>query len=241
VYVFGRGLTERQAGFYYEGMRKRTLLGPVTAGEEAARAARVAAAEKRKAELAALGLEEGGGGMERMMMSGPVADCVTNAPLFITNTVCFYDTNAGWTVQFEVQGTNGPADIFSIGALGTTNVWTVLERGPSCARYEYVNQSSGGRFYILGTMLDTDGDGLTDAYEKLLSKSNSALWDTDGDEISDRDEVVLGTNPLVNEIALASGRMNFQYNGAGWLTNVFGGWNKGIILDFEGNVKNISQ
>lgn len=242
VYAFRRPLTERQVGFYYQGMKKRSLLGPISAAEEAARAA---ARAKWKAAREALGLADGGGGVQMLRLVGGTSECITNSPLYITNTVCVFDTNASWTVQFDVQGTNSPADIFTTTTLSgnsiTNSQWTWLERGPSCSTYQYTNQAASQSYYILGTMLDSDGDGLTDAFEKLVSKTNPALWDTDGDGISDRDEVVLGTNPLVDESALTSGRINFQYNAAGWLTNAFGKWSKGISLDAEGNVSGVSQ
>lgn len=46
------------------------------------------------------------------------------------------------------------------------------------------------------TLLDTDGDGLTDIYEGSTSKTNQTLQDTDNDGLYDGDEVALGLNPL---------------------------------------------
>jgi hypothetical protein len=73
-------------------------------------------------------------------------------------------------------------------------VW--LERGPSCSTYQYTNQPTNQTFYILGTSLDTDFDGLTDAYEKLVSKTNPANPDTDGDGLLDGWEVQYGFDPV---------------------------------------------
>ena len=44
--------------------------------------------------------------------------------------------------------------------------------------------------------LDSDGDGLSDSYEKYLYQTDPNLADTDGDGISDGAEVAAGTNPL---------------------------------------------
>ena len=52
-------------------------------------------------------------------------------------------------------------------------------------------------FLILGTPLDSDGDGLTDAFERLVSKTDPHNADTDGDGISDSDEWLNDTNPLI--------------------------------------------
>ena len=249
IAAYRRPLTAAQAGLFYGSMKKRTLLGAVSAEQVAANA-------KRRAEWKALAeakaLEEetsGGGAMLRMM--GNTVTCVTNAPLYITNTSCFFVTNQGWTVTFDVQGTNSLGGNSLVEIYATTNLlgnsitnanWQFLERGPSCATYQYTNQPGSQSFYVLGDgTIDPDGDGLSTAYERLVSRTNPNLWDTDGDGISDRDEVVLGTNPLVNESAQTSGRMNFQYNANGWLTNAFGAWSKGISLDAEGNATQVGQ
>jgi hypothetical protein len=188
--IFGLSV-DWEIGIYYASLSKTAALGPISDAEIAERAARVA---QRKAEREALGLEEeGGGGMQMMMMGGPIATCVTNSPLFITNTIASFDTNTLWTVQFEIQGTNSPADIFTTTNLSgnsiTNSQWVWLERGPSCYTYQYTNQPTAESYYILGTMLDSDNDGLTDAYEKLVSKTDPNLWDTDGDGLSDGWEV----------------------------------------------------
>jgi len=55
--------------------------------------------------------------------------------------------------------------------------------------------SSG--FFWAANKVDTDGDGLTDAYERLVSKTDPHNPDTDGDGFSDWDEIfVHGTDPL---------------------------------------------
>ena len=52
---------------------------------------------------------------------------------------------------------------------------------------------------IAGTnplLADSDGDGLSDAYELNTSHTNPLVTDTDGDGVNDGDEVAAGTNPL---------------------------------------------
>ena len=63
-------------------------------------------------------------------------------------------------------------------------------------------------FLVLGTGLDSDGDGLTDAYELLVSKTDPHNWDTDGDGISDADEVLFHTDPLVPNGAIPPGALS---------------------------------
>jgi hypothetical protein len=45
------------------------------------------------------------------------------------------------------------------------------------------------------TMVDTDGDGLSDAAEINLTFTNTHSWDTDADGISDLEEFLSGSNP----------------------------------------------
>ena len=207
-YCYRKPMTGKQPGFGYEGNKRRAALGPVSSEETAALAERREEMKAlREAQLLLEPEGEGGGMMLRMM--GSTIDCVTNVPLHITNTVCMWVTNQAWTVTFDVQGTNSPADIFTTTNLSGNNItnvaWVWLERGPSCATYQYTNQFASQSFYILGMMLDTDGDGLTDAYEKLVSKTSPTNPDTDGDGISDRDELLGNTDPLLSEPAIPFG------------------------------------
>ena len=51
-------------------------------------------------------------------------------------------------------------------------------------------------FLRLGTRVDSDGDGLSDARERLLWGTSPFLDDTDGDGLNDRHEVLAELNPL---------------------------------------------
>jgi len=187
-----------EIGTYYAALLKIAALGPISDAEIAVHQARAA---QLKAEREALGIAPEGGGMERMI-SGPATECVTNSPLYITNTIAWFDTNTLWTVQFEIQGTNSPADVFTTTNLSGNNLtnsyWVWLERGPSCYTYQYTNQAPGQSYYILGTMLDSDSDGLTDAYEKLASKTLINNPDSDGDGLPDGWEVQSGFDPVAS-------------------------------------------
>ncbi|HEX5221850.1 MAG TPA: LamG-like jellyroll fold domain-containing protein [Verrucomicrobiae bacterium] len=188
-----------EIGTYYNSLSNIAALGPISDEEIAARKAR---AEQLRAEREALGIEMEGDGME-MMISGPATECVTNSPLYITNTVALFDTNTLWTVQFEIQGTNSPADIFVttnlVGNYLTNSFWVWLERGPTCYTYQYTNQSPERSFYILGdATVDSDSDGLPDAYEKLVTHTNPQVWnylDSDGDGLADAWELAHGYDP----------------------------------------------
>lgn len=113
------------------------------------------------------------------------------------------ETNQGWTVTFEVQGTNGPADMFTTTNLSGNHItnaqWFWLERGPACAVYQYTNQSAAQSYFILGSMQDADTDGLTDAYETLVSKTDPTDADTDNDGMPDGWEVQNQLNPFADD------------------------------------------
>jgi hypothetical protein len=47
-----------------------------------------------------------------------------------------------------------------------------MGQGYQCCTYTIPGLTNGAVFLILGTPLDSDGDGLTDAYERLVSHTN---------------------------------------------------------------------
>ncbi len=225
---------------YYQLTRPFADLGPITPEEDAERRA---AAAKRNADREAALFDDGG--FEMMMLMGGTSECITNVPVYITNITSVFDTNSGWTVTFDIQGgTNGLLyDVFTttnlLGNNVTNSQWTWLEQGPTCNTYQYTNQPAAYAFYILGTPQDTDGDGLTDAYEQLVSKTDPLKWDTDGDGLSDGWELAHGMNPNFDESAQTSGRINYEYDGSGWLRVVSGLWGESITLDAEGNLQQL--
>ncbi len=184
--------------FYFQAYKRHSLLGPISDEEAAAMAQRRA---ERKAKMEEEG-DSGGVAMMRFASSGPSSVCVTNGPVYMTNVVSYYTTNAGWTVGFDiVGGTNGvPYDIFSatnlLGNHITNTVWQWEDVGYTCHSYIFTNQPEQMKYFILGTTNDTDADLLTDAYELLVSKTLFNDADTDNDGMPDGWEVHNGLNPL---------------------------------------------
>src|SRR4029077_19161852 len=119
--------------------------------------------------------------------------------------------------------------------------WAWMGQGNQCNIYTLTNLPSTTCFLILGTPQDSDTDGLTDAYEKLVSKTNPLVLDTDGDGIPDAWEVLLGLNPLVNDNAQPRSRSNYSYDPVDWLNGISGIRNGSITNDPEGNVRSVSQ
>lgn len=242
VFSFGRQLTEREVGVYFGFVQKQAALGSITREEEEAQRAAVASrAAERKAAL------QQAGGSQMMLLVGGTSQCVTNVPVHLTNIVFAFDINQGPTVTFDIQGgTNGLLyDVFTTTNLAGNSVthsqWTWLERGLTCSTYQYTNQPPTVAFYLLGTPQDGDGDGLTDAFERLVTKTDPNNPDTDGDGLSDEWEYLNRLNPLVDDSGQEGSRANYVYDGAGRLRQVTGVRGKSIAVDGEGNVTRAAQ
>lgn len=148
------------------------------------------------------------GGMQpQMVTSVPAANCQTNGVLAMTNLSISELSGMGTTVTFTIAGGGGDElfDIFSTTNLSGRSVaaaeWTWVDRGRSCMTYTMTNQSSAGSFYLLSVTNDTDHDGLSDAYETLVSKTLVTTNDSDGDLMPDGWEVANGFLPLQNDAA----------------------------------------
>lgn len=138
---------------------------------------------------------------------------------YVGNLVVYTsDTNA----TYDLFGTTNMAPL-ALPALSQTN-WAFLMRTTTRpTNFLWTSISTCQTYFQLGTMLDDDLDGLTTAYEVLVSHTKSGAgdgWDTDGDGIPDGWEVTNGLNPLANDA-------NSDPDGDG-LTNLqeyFGGTN----------------
>jgi len=144
-------------------------------------------------------------GSGNLQSLGAASTCITGSNVWITNIVVSATgsgTNMTMTVTFTIEGGADGAlyDVFANSILdfsGNTNVaWAWMGQGYHCNIYMLTNLPNTACFLILGTPQDSDGDGLTDAYEKLVSKTDPNNADTDGDGISDSDEVLNHTDPL---------------------------------------------
>jgi hypothetical protein len=172
----------------------------------------------------------------------------TNANLvWITNITATATGDGTENVTFTIQG--GQAgyhyDVFATGALDspiTNAVWYWMGQGNSGNTYT-LPISSTDAFIILGTPLDSDGDGVTDAYEKLVSHTdpNNAYSNLDG--IPDGWEVLLGLNAQTSNLTQPSQRANYSYTSADWLQQITGvqGKTGAVGMDAEGNVQSVSQ
>ena len=175
-----------------------------------------------------------------------VPNCSYSTNIWITNIVATAAGDGTMSVTFTIEGGADGAfyDVFgnSVLSFGPNGFpWAWLGQGLHCNTYTLAGLPNTTCFLILGTPLDTDGDGLTDAYEKLVSKTDPNNPDTDGDGIPDGWSVLLGLNPLTNISTQPSSRSNYGYTLADWLNQVSGVKSGAVSLDNEGNVQSVTQ
>jgi len=133
-----------------------------------------------------------------LINSGSLSGCVTDPnPVFITDWQAVA-AGAGYTFTFGISGGSDaqPYDVFmttDFAHIGTTNgQWNWMGQGYKCNVYSLTNQATFGALYVLGTPLDSDGDGLTDAYELLVSHTSPTSANSLGDGIPDGWKVLHG-------------------------------------------------
>jgi hypothetical protein len=138
-----------------------------------------------------------------LQYQGAGASCFTSSNVWMTNVVATVASQPV-TFNFDIAGGYPAAwyDVFVTAALGTSltnSGWVWQGEGLTCNRYA-LQPGSPTAFFILGTPLDSDGDGLTDAYERLVSHSNPYVVDTDLNGMPDGWQVLhfgnLKNNPL---------------------------------------------
>ncbi len=185
-------------------------------------------------------------GIGNLQLVGTTSSCSYSTNIWITNLVVTAAANGTMNMTFAIEGgADGvPYDVFvnSVLSFGATGMpWAWEGQGYHCNIYTITNLPNTDCFLILGTPQDSDGDGLTDAYENLVSKSDPHIYNTSGDGLSDGWDVLLGLSPLANQLAQPSTRSNYSYDSADWLEGISGIRTGSVSLDNEGNVLSVSQ
>jgi hypothetical protein len=196
--TFDYPLGALEVSWNYSALAPTVALGAITPEEEAARVqqslARRAARLARESQIAS-------GGQVVMALSGPPSpgdgDWGDD-----TNVVSLTEAFSGTGLKLIMPGTDGSNftatvtngssglryDLFSSTNLAgnsvTNSTWTWLRQVTNMQTFTLSSQLSTNNFYILGTPQDSDGDGVTDAFESLVHQH---LWifdpygDLDGD------------------------------------------------------------
>jgi hypothetical protein len=107
----------------------------------------------------------------------------------------FYFTVSGVTAgsKYDIYFKPGPG-------LNSPANWRLYYLGDwGQSTMQFLLPSVSGGYFEIGPALDTDGDGLRDGYENLVSLTSSTSTDTDGDGMPDGWETLWGTNPNLND------------------------------------------
>jgi hypothetical protein len=135
-------------------------------------------------------LEDGG-----MMLSMSVPEANTNDLWLCLET----QTNGIYLNVFAPEGFTNRVEVYSCADL-VSSVWSLAEQNvlPSGTNPAVLDASGFEvRFYAAGNMdVDSDEDGLPDAREKFIHKTDPDDADTDGDGMPDGWELEHGFNPL---------------------------------------------
>jgi len=175
------------------------------------------------------------------LWDGVDSNCSTGTNVWIKNVSAANAGNGTMNVTLTITGgTNGWYDFFATAALAspvTNAVWAWMGQGTNCGIYTITNLPPTTAFLLLGTPQDRDLDGLTDAYELLVSHTDPGKPDTGGDGMLDGWKVLWGLSLSGDNTAQSSQRSNYGYNATDWLNAITGVRGEGFGLDFEGNVQ----
>ena len=183
-----------------------------------------------------------------LQWNGAASTCINGVDAYhvwITNVTATAAGGGTMNVRFTVQGgQDGYAyDVFATSALQspiTNATWAWMGQTYHCNTYTMTN-ISGNVFIILGTSLDDDGDGLTTAYELLVSHTDPHNPYSNLDGLLDGWDILLGLNPQMSNLTEPGTRSTYGYTTADWLNQVSGVRSGSVNLDNEGNVLSVSQ
>jgi len=122
-------------------------------------------------------------------------DYGTNAcQVWITNVTATAVGSNTTAISFTIEGGQDGClyDVFAIGTLSvpvSSGNWAWLGQGGHFTNYT-VSITCQNAFLLLGTPQDSDSDGLTDAYEYLVSHSSPTNYTTDGSGMADGWEIL---------------------------------------------------
>ena len=139
-------------------------------------------------------------GSGSLISVGTSSNCTSSSSIWLTNVSATLATNGTMSVTFTIQGGSSSVlyDVFANAILGPTNApankWAWMGQGYTCNTYSITNLPVFSAYLLLGTPVDSDGDGLTDAYELLVSHTDPHNAYSAGDGIPDGWKVLFGVS-----------------------------------------------
>ena len=189
-------------------------------------------------------------GQGNLLYVGPASGSSYGAnsnDVWITDVMAATQTNGLMAIRFTVDGgaDNTLYDVFANSVLdfsaNTNRAWAWEGQAVRATTYELDDMPPTACFLILGTPVDSDKDGLTDAYEQLVSKTDPNNPYSNLDGILDGWDVALGLSAQDSNTTDPAERANYDYTLADWLYGVSGVKSGSINLDNEGNALSVSQ
>jgi hypothetical protein len=224
--------------WYYRGHWRQTGLGPIKSWEaELAGTAEASLSIGSDGGMVALTEEDdeggapeppGGGGGEPVDPPDPGPPGWTLGELALFPPVFTGEDSLSLTATNTTAGAQ--YDLFAITNLVSTNWWWLTRGGINQTNFSVSSLPEEQCYFILGTMQDNDGDGLTDAYENLVSHTSPGSWtsaDSDGDGMPDAWELAQGTHPQLvdgGEDRDGDGATNLQEYRAGTSAGLAEAW-----------------
>lgn len=121
---------------------------------------------------------------------GTVSNCYVSSKVMLTNVIATINSNGTINLTLSLVGGSNSVyyDVFATASLKypiTNAVWAWMGQGYHCTTFQITNLGAQAAFLIAGSPIDSDNDGLTDAYENLVSHTDPQNPDTTGVGMSD--------------------------------------------------------
>ena len=118
-------------------------------------------------------------------------NCATNSNIWMTNVIAKLTNNGTMNLTFKIAG-GSPGVVYDVygtdGLVGnsiTNAQWYWCGQGLACCTYEITNLPGTTALFVLGQPTDDDQDGLPNAFEILVSKSDPHNASTLGNGLPD--------------------------------------------------------
>ena len=162
---FARVCSDAEIAADYQRTAPLAALGPISEVEQAARQTALSAAARSGKKTAA-----------PSSRSAARAQALLDAGDCASELLIQPDTNGVITLTIANAAAGLPFDLFRTYALAgssiTNSFWFWTARGTNGQHFTFTNTPGAPVFYVLGCTNDTDGDGLTDAFETLVTKTS---------------------------------------------------------------------